>query len=187
MCHLPRWRNTPSTAQVCTPSLPWRFRRLRADLDHRPPIYVGKADPADIHATTARDQGQRLWHRLARDRLRSIGSAQNLDLSDFDCRYLVVRSAWQKTAEDYLIGRFTPIWETSICMGFGKHGDSGPTRRNTVSPWDTLHNGRSWAAAADNVRNPKSVRQIKAEIAEHFAGNPPALEVDSSISLTGDS
>lgn len=150
-------------------------------IDH--PLYVGKADPADIHATTARDQGQRLWQRL-RDHLRSIRSAENLDISDFDCRHLVVRSAWQKTAEDYLIGQFVPIWNTNICTGFGKHGDSGSTRRNTVSPWDTLHPGRPWAARENNVPNPKSADDIKAEIAAHYAENPPIVHVDSGISLT---
>ena len=151
-----------------------------SNTDH--PLYVGKADPADIHANTAQGQGQRLWQRL-RDHLRSIRSAENLDTSDFECRHLVVRSAWQTTAEDYLIGQFNPIWNTNICAGFGKHGDRGATRRNTVSLWDTLHPGRPWAAREDNVPNPRSADDIKAKIAAHYAASPPGTRIDSSISL----
>ena len=103
---------------------------------------------------------------------------------DFDCRYLVVRSAWQKTAEDYLIGRFKPIWnnETKVCFGFGKHGDKARTRQNTVSLWDTLHPGRPWATGGDNLPNAKSPEDIEREIARHFRENPPITKVDTSIS-----
>ena len=53
---------------------------------------------------------------------------------------------------NYLIDRFKPIWnnETKVCFGFGKHGDNAATRRNTVSPWDTLHPGRPWATGGRN-------------------------------------
>ena len=143
--------------------------------DH--PIYVGKANPKDVYATTARSQGQTLWQRLGRDHLQSITEADNLNPDDFDCRYLVVRSAWQGTAEDHLIRQFKPIWnnETKICFGFGKHGDSAATRRNTVSPWDTLHPGRPWATGGANVPNPKTPADIRREIARHFRENPPVI------------
>lgn len=155
-----------------------------AGTDH--PIYVGKADPQDVYAKVARDQGQKLWSRLARDHLRSLRKIENLSTSDFDCRFLVVRSAWQKTAEDYLISLFRPIWnnETRICFGFGKHGDKASTRTNTVSPWDTLHPGRSWASSEGNRPNPKSPEDIKREVAAHFIENPPIAHIDSGISLT---
>ena len=138
------------------------------------PLYVGKADPATSSATTATQQGTRLWGRL-NDHIRSINSATNLDLADFDCRYLVVRSAWQNTAESYLITRFKPVWnnEVNVCFGFGKHGDAASTRSNTRSPWDTLHPGRPWATADDNVPNPLTPEQIQERIAEHYRQNPP--------------
>ncbi|MCY2931018.1 MAG: Eco29kI family restriction endonuclease [Planctomycetota bacterium] len=109
------------------------------------PIYVGKADPAEHGAESVVDQGVSLSNRL-RDHQRSITAAENLRIEDFDCRYLVVKSAWQNTAETYLIQKFNPVWnnEVSICFGFGKHGDSSDTRKNTRSPWDTLHPGRPW-------------------------------------------
>ena len=101
------------------------------------PIYVGKADPAEHGADSVVQQGERLSARL-RDHQRSIASAENLRIEDFECRYLVVKSAWQSTAETYLIDRFRPVWnnEVNICYGFGKHGDSSDTRKDTRSPWD---------------------------------------------------
>lgn len=140
--------------------------------DH--PIYVGKADPDALHALTPQEQGARLFVRL-KDHNRSLSIAENLKLSDFDCRYLVVRSAWVETAEDLLIDWFKPVWnnELKVCYGFGKHGDSAGTRSNERSPWDTLHPGRSWAKSDENTPNKKSVAQIRADIAEHFKKHPP--------------
>jgi hypothetical protein len=138
------------------------------------PIYVGKANPAILRAETVEQQGRRISNRLAEHR-KSIGLAENLKPDDFDCRYLVVKSAWQETAETNLIALFKPIWnsETKICYGFGKHGDAAKTRANRRSPWDTLHRGRKWALTSDNVPNEKSVEQILSEIADHFAKYPP--------------
>ncbi len=141
--------------------------RLISKTDH--PLYVGKADPADLDAVSVQEQGEKLAGRL-KDHLRSIKYAGNLNADDFDCRFLVVKSAWQKTAEDYLIGRFQPVWnnEMNVCFGFGKHGDSSSTRRNTRSPWDTVHMGRPWAKSENNVANPKSAVKIIAEIKVHL-------------------
>jgi len=139
------------------------------------PLYVGKVDPKTPSAETVEQQGSKLYSRLVGDHAKSIRSAENLNLEDFDCRYLVVKSAWQNTAETYLIDQFKPIWnyEIGICYGIGKHGDSASTRANTRSPWDTLHPGRSWASRADNKPNPLSPDEIKAKIAAHYASNKP--------------
>jgi len=134
------------------------------------PIYVGKADPADSKARSVEEQGARLARRL-NDHVRSITPVSNLKLQDFTCRFLVVKSAWQGTAELYLIDRFKPVWnnEVKVCFGFGKHGDSAGTRRNTRSPWDTLHPGRKWAWKKGNVDNPKSADEIATAVKEHLA------------------
>lgn len=136
------------------------------------PIYVGKADPKDTHAKTPEGQGAKLCGRLS-EHAKNIGKASNLRVEDFECRYLVVQSAWQKAAEDHLIVVYKPIWnnETDICYGLGKHGDKSDTRKNERSPWDMLHPGRKWAEG--NPVNSKSVAQIKADIAAHFRQHPP--------------
>lgn len=139
--------------------------------DH--PIYVGKADPADLHAVTPEGQGVRLYSRLA-DHAKSIRAAKNLNIEKFTCRYLVTVSSWHKSAEDHLISRFRPIWnnEVKICFGFGKHGDSSDTRRNVRSPWDTLHPGRPWALSSKaNARSPEDIIR---DIQNHFKNHPIA-------------
>lgn len=145
------------------------------------PIYVGKADPAHPHAKKPRTQGTRLHGRL-RDHRKTIEKAGNLEIADFECRYLVVASGWQITAENALIGMFQPIWnkETNILLGFGKHGDSADTRRNSRSPWDTLHPGRGWAGSGD-LEDRRTTAEITAKVSAHFEAHPPI--VDASVIL----
>jgi len=142
------------------------------------PLYVGKADPAKPGAGTSEAQGLRLWQRLA-EHQKSLRNAKNLLIEDFECRFLVVKSAWQNTAEIYLIDHFQPIWnkETGICFGFGKHGDSSKTRKNKRSPWDTLHPGRSWALTKNTVPNELSTKQITKKILAHYKAHPPKRNI----------
>jgi Eco29kI-like restriction endonuclease len=149
------------------------------------PVYVGKADPKIHHAVTEIEQGLTLYGRLHGDHVRSIAKvedygrsnklAEYLELDDFECRYLVVKSAWQTTAEAILIQQFRPVWndEMRVCYGFGKHGDDPGTRSNERSLWDTLHPGREWAWRPGNTPNRLSLEQIKERIAEHYRKHPP--------------
>lgn len=154
------------------------FRIYSPLIGHETPIYVGKANPAHSHATTPTEQGKTLRKRLA-EHAKTIAAAENLKLADFEVRYLVVRSAWQGTAEHYLINFFRPIWnkETKMCNGFGKHGDSAQTRKNKRSPWDTLHMGRKWAKGPENIANKSSVTEIEKRIAAHFIAVPPVEKI----------
>jgi len=140
------------------------YARLK-DLPH--PIYVGKADPASPSSVNVVEQGERLFSRL-RDHARSIRQARNLELSDFEVRYLVVAGNWQRAAEIFLIRLMNPIWnlEAKILFGFGKHGDSAETRANGRSPWDTLHPGRKFAEEIVEDQIPLDV--IKSSITSHF-------------------
>lgn len=137
------------------------------------PIYVGKADPPTPDAKTVMEQGPKLCNRLGEHAKSVRAASSTLDINDFECRFLVVQSGWQRSAEDYLIHRFHPIWNQRICYGFGKHGDDPGTRGNTRSQWDTLHPGRKWATKDGNKPNPLSPDQIKALIAEHFQKHAP--------------
>jgi hypothetical protein len=145
------------------------------------PIYVGQASPSVSNARTPIEQGAKLSGRL-NDHRKNIGKAlSTLDLADFEFRSLVVQSGWETAAEDYLIHLFQPIWnsETNILYGLGKHGDSATTRANKRSPWDTLHPGRAWAAPT--TEDAKSVGQIDAELANHFAAHPAYPDLESVI------
>jgi len=132
------------------------------------PIYVGQAAPAISNARTAMEQGDRLARRLRDHRGNIAKATTTLDINDFEYRALVVQSGWETAAEDFLIHMFQPIWnsETGILYGLGKHGDSAETRGNRRSPWDTLHPGRSWAAAT--VTDARTSTQIVNDLESHF-------------------
>lgn len=111
----------------------------------RMPIYVGKATPDGGRKGSAerRAEGRELCRRLA-EHAKSVEDAQNLQLSEFRCRYLVVVPVWVTLAERFLIDHFQPVWNT-VVDGFGNH-DPGSGRRAMRRPrWDILHPGRSWA------------------------------------------
>ena len=146
-----------------------------AGTDH--PIYVGKADPASSSAKDAVEQGTKLSDRLQEHAKNIRKATSSLNIDDFECRFLVVQTGFQKSAEDYLINFFKPIWnsETKICFGLGKHGDSPSTRGNKRSPWDTLHPGRPWAQSI--TTNQKSLQRILEEIAAHLVANPPYSDI----------
>ena len=74
----------------------------------------------------------------------SIDQANNLKLSDFSCRYLVVDDIWIPLGESLLIERFSPIWNTRI-DGFGNHAPGRGRQDQARSQWDVLHSGRPWA------------------------------------------
>jgi hypothetical protein len=50
-----------------------------------------------------------LFRRL-NEHAQSIAQAENLELSDFSCRYLVVDDIWIPLGESLLIEKFAPIW-----------------------------------------------------------------------------
>lgn len=146
-----------------------------ANSDH--PIYVGKADPSSASAKDAVSQGTKLSARLSEHAKNIAKATTTLSLDDFKCRFLIVQSGYQKSAEDYLISFFKPIWnsETRICFGLGKHGDSFETRDNKRSPWDTMHPGRSWADKSS--KDQKSSVQIISDIDKHLKHNPPYSDI----------
>lgn len=133
------------------------------------PVYAGKAiPPGGRRGSAALKQIEHtktpvLLSRL-RDHAQSIDSAKNLELSDFRCRYLVVRPIWITIAESLLIEKFNPIWN-AVVDGFGLH-DPGSTRYGQRrSDWDTLHPGRPWSP---KMKDGNSMDQIKQEIIDHF-------------------
>lgn len=110
------------------------------------PIYVGKAVPAGARKGglgLEAEHGTALFKRLS-EHSESIGAANNLNLEDFHCRFLVVDDIWIPLAESLLIERFAPVWNR-ILDGFGNH-DPGSGRHSGKMPfWDCVHPGRTWA------------------------------------------
>ena len=113
--------------------------------DPLPPIYVGKAVPTGARKGGGRTaRGRELYQRL-KQHSKSIEEAENIQLEDFTCRYLVVVPVWNTLAERFLVEHYRPVWNVAI-DGFGNH-DPGAGRRAMKRPrWDILHPGRPWAA-----------------------------------------
>jgi hypothetical protein len=127
------------------------------------PIYVGKGVPegrrmgGEGFAATA---GTELYARL-RQHARTIEAAQNLDIGDFSCRYLVVAPVWIPLGEELLIRWFRPLLWNTIATGFGNNDPGARRYTQQRSLWDVLHPGRAWAAkCAANPRTPKEIIEL---------------------------
>lgn len=133
------------------------------------PIYVGKAVPkgarkgGDLEA----NPGRVLYTRLTQH-IKSIEDADNLDLGDFHCRYLIVDDIWIPLGESLLIAKFDPLWNKLI-DGFGNH-DPGSGRHAGLRPrWDVLHPGRHWAQKCQP--RPETAEQIIVEARDYLRNN----------------
>ena len=110
------------------------------------PIYVGKAVPRGWRQGRLQDATNELYRRLC-DHTNSISQAENLSISDFYCRFMILEDAAADmigTVEAALIRYYTPIWNNMI-DGFGNHDPGSGRYEQAVSDWDVLHPGRSWA------------------------------------------
>ena len=124
------------------------------------PIYVGKADlPGKRQGRAALNRATPALYRRLSEHAGSVDSAENLNLSDFQCRWLVLDPIWIGLTEQVLISEYRPIWNV-VVDGFGHH-DQGRTRRSQRrSRWDTLHPGRPWAAHyQDGIDSPAAIAE----------------------------
>jgi hypothetical protein len=135
------------------------------------PIYVGKAVPSgsrkggtDFDSAT----GFALHIRL-RMHTESIRQTEELDIGDFQCRYLIVDDVWIPLAESLLIRKFRPLWNVVI-DGFGNNPQGKGRKDQKMSPWDVMHAGRK---RAEQLKpGVKSKEEIEAEIAAFFQKQP---------------
>lgn len=133
---------------------------------YRWPIYVGKAVPAGARKGgygLGADPGLVLFKRLA-EHAASIEQAENIQLGDFRCRFLVVDDIWIPLAETLLIEMFSPLWNRKI-DGFGNHDPGKGRHQQQKSPWDVLHPGRSWAG---RLQPPSSDERVVREGAAEY-------------------
>ena len=131
------------------------------------PIYVGRAVPPGARRGglgLGNDPGFALAGRL-KQHADSIRAADNLNIEDFHCRYLVVEDIWIPLGESLLIAKLAPPWNRLI-EGFGNH-DPGSGRYNQLrSRWDVLHPGRAWALKCQ--QRPETAEQIQNEVTEYL-------------------
>lgn len=141
------------------------------------PIYVGKAIPEGgrkgglVHDA---GKGQALRDRL-RTHARSIQQVENIDLSDFHYRSLVVDDIWIPLGENMLIQQYMPIWNRVI-DGFGNNKPGKGREGQLLSLWDVLHPGRkSMLGLPTGGRTPSLVT---ARLASYFAGQDVPMIIE---------
>jgi hypothetical protein len=136
------------------------------------PIYVGKAIPSGGRkgaALFSEITGRYLYNRL-REHADSVRAANNLNIKDFQCRYLAIDDIWIPLGETLLIAHFKPVWNLYL-EGFGNH-DPGAGRYQGLRPmWDVLHPGRTWAEKCQ-VR-PQTSDELAQGVAEFLKSNEP--------------
>ena len=126
------------------------------------PIYVGKADlPGKRQGRRAGKAPRPVLHSRLREHAQTIRHADNLSLSDFRCRWLVLDPVWISLTEQVLIAEYQPVWNVLV-DGFGIHQPGRGRHRQRRSQWDTLHPGRP--RAADLPDNDMSAAEIEQAI-----------------------
>lgn len=122
------------------------FHRINR-LEYKQPIYVGKAVPRGWRQGRVIDSTSSELYRRLCDHSKNIQLAENIELSDFLCRFVILENGASNligTVEAALIRHYRPLWNCVI-DGFGNH-DPGRGRYNQeMSEWDLIHPGRSWA------------------------------------------
>lgn len=160
-----------------------QIQRLNRDGQFLLPIYVGKAVPAGARMGANLELAAgKVLHKRLREHAESIKAADNLDIKDFYCRFLVVDDIWIPLGESLIIARFTPVWN-SLIDGFGNH-NPGKGRHAGMRPrWDVLHPGRAWAMRL--AERPETQEQI-AQDAETYLRVLPACLSGQFIEAEGE-
>jgi len=143
------------------------------------PIYVGKAVPAGARKGGLGldvPTGSVLYDRLA-EHSKSIEQVENLDLSDFSCRYLAVDDIWIPLGESLLIEQFSPVWN-KVIDGYGNHPPGAGRYNQQCSPWDVLHRGRPWAERLQPNRRTQQeiLERLQTFLARGAPSDVPTLE-----------
>ncbi len=148
--------------------------------DFTAPLYVGKAVPKGARkgGSLEAEPGTVLYNRIMQHR-RSIEEAENLELEDFHCRFLIVDDIWIPLGESLLIAKFHPLWNKLI-DGFGNHNPGKGRHEGQRPRWDTLHPGRAWAERCQPRE--ETADQIIHEARDYLRNNPPPE--DSSMITT---
>lgn len=110
------------------------------------PIYVGKAVPQGWRTGRLPEAERGDLHGRLREHATSISQAENLELADFQCRFMILKSVEADLiapAEAALIRTYSPLWNQTVA-GFGLHHVGGKRLDQLRTQWDTLHPGRSW-------------------------------------------
>lgn len=133
------------------------------------PIYVGKAVPSGWRQgrSPANADKSPLKKRLS-EHSRSINAAENLDVSNFSCRFLILQDGESDligAVESELVRHYMPFWNSFI-DGFGNHDPGNGRYNQALSEWDALHPGRPWAIRLLGAR--PDINSLIQKIAEYM-------------------
>jgi hypothetical protein len=111
------------------------------------PIYIGKAVPQGARTGNQNEAATKSVRGRLAEHARSIAAAENLDVADFQCRFMLLTGEEGDLIpgiESALIRRHLPLWN-SVVAGFGIHAPGKGRSAQARSEWDTLHPGRGFA------------------------------------------
>ena len=134
------------------------------------PIYVGKAVPRGWRQARVQEASNELYARLS-EHHNSINSANNLNIDDFYCRFMILEAASVDmigTVEAALIRQYHPVWNSCI-NGFGNHDPGSGRYDQAKSDWDILHPGRTWADRLNGAH--PSNQDIEKKVKSFFEGH----------------
>ena len=135
--------------------------------DGRRPIYVGKAVPKGSRTGGAElDVKHPALRNRLKEHLRSVEQVANLSFQDFSYRALAIEPVWIVFAEQALIKKYKPIWNSCL-EGFGKHHQGGRRSKTERSWWDTVHSGRRGTAEETQA---KTLEEAKQRIQDFWDG-----------------
>ena len=138
--------------------------RIRYDL----PIYVGKAIPSGSRRGHGGKEAGNLYRRLSEHAM-SIVAAENLDVSGFHCRFVIIphdQDAIIPPIESAIIKQYNPLWNSWV-DGFGNHDPGGGRYDQARSQWDVIHPGRSWAEKLKGVKGENDPETILTNIRDY--------------------
>lgn len=118
------------------------------------PIYVGKAVPKGSRQGTNETPNNRTLRSRLTKHAKSINHAENLDISKFACRFIILPDAYSgliPAIETYIIRKCTPLWNSRI-DGFGNNDPGNGRYNQSPSEWDILHPGRPYAEKCTGIR-----------------------------------
>ena len=129
-------------------------------------IYVGKAIPPGARSGDAlADASSNIALRTRlRQHVRSLEAAQNLNLSDFHARWLVIEPVWIPLAETVMIQRTACVWN-KLVAGFGVNAQGSGRTGGKISTWDILHPGRDRQGVM-----PENPDEIRANVIQEIEG-----------------
>lgn len=131
-------------------------------------LYKGKNSPVYIGRVQTKGQktdngaSSELYSKI-KEQCKAIEEAKNLDIKDFNCKYMVLdemEMSLSESIEKQLVNHFKPTW--NLCIeGFANHNPGKSRIKQAPSDWDVLHPGRSWAKKLQGKPRSKSTIKTK--------------------------